>query len=121
MILIDTSVWIDHFNKAEPMMLAAAERGVVMHPYVVVELALGSLHDRGRTLADLNRLPSVLPMRQPELNAMLERDGLYGTRLNFVDLHLVGSARTIEGCLLWTRDKRMRAAAERFGVAANLP
>lgn len=93
---------------------------VFMHPYVIAELALGTLRNRELTLLALRELPSVLPIRQPEILAMIERDRLYSTGLQFVDLHLLASARAIGGCVLWTRDKRLRAAAERFGVAADL-
>jgi predicted nucleic acid-binding protein len=120
MILIDTNVWIDHFIAALPEMQEAAADGLYGHPYVVAELALGRLVDRAQTFGFLAELPILLPVRHFEIMAMIEKDELFGTGLQFVDLHLLASVRVTADCKLWTRDKRLRAAAERFGVAADL-
>ncbi len=98
----------------------AARDGLVLHPYCFVEVCLGSMHDRRQTMALLRALPWLIPLRQSEIVHMLERDRLFATGLNFVDLHQLASARVTADCKIWTRDKRLRAAAERFGVVADL-
>lgn len=120
MILVDTSVWVDHFRAPKPQMVQAAGEGLVLHPFCFVEVCLGSLQGRSETVASLHALTWLLPLRQSEVVQMLERDKLFSTGLNFVDLHQLASARVTAGCRIWTRDKRLRAVAQRFGVAADL-
>jgi len=118
MILVDTSIWADHIARSDARLIAyLAGRQVVMHPYVLGELALGNLRDRADTLAALANLPrSTLPF-DTEVMDFIERHALFGTGIGYVDAHLLASAQLGRTATLWTRDRRLRVQAERLGVA----
>jgi predicted nucleic acid-binding protein len=121
MILADSTVWIDHFKSDNPLILSLINDDMLaIHPFVVGELALGSLGRRTEVLADLDRLPAVLRATRAEVRMMIERDRLYGKGIGYVDAHLLASARITVNCQLWTRDKRLAALADQLGVAARL-
>jgi predicted nucleic acid-binding protein len=118
MILVDTSVWIDHLHRTEPRLVAYLESGIVAHHSMVVgELALGSLRDRSRVLALLSALPPA-PIASPE-EVMHFVDGarLYGKGLSLVDAHLLTSLRLAPEMSLWSRDKRLQATAREIDVS----
>lgn len=118
MILVDTSVWIDHFRRVDPALVALLERGdVVGHPYVVGELACGNLASRAATLADLDDIPQVALADPSEVRRAIERRQLYGRGLGYVDVHLLVSVLLTPPVKLWSRDKRLAAAADEFGIA----
>ena len=121
MILADSSVWIDHLGRGDPILasLLDAEQ-VVMHAYVLGEIALGSLRDRQRVFRELHKLPATPLVRPDELLLLIDRRPLHGTGIGYVDAHLLASTLLAPGTRLWTRDKRLRAAAERLGVAVKL-
>jgi len=87
-----------------------------MHPFVVGEIACGSLADRALILELLQQLPSAIVAEPDEVLGYVERHKLYGKGLGYVDIHLLASA-AIEGTKLWTRDKRLRAAVQELGCA----
>jgi predicted nucleic acid-binding protein len=119
LILVDTSVWIDHLRDGDAILAEMLERGRVLgHPFVVGELATGSMRQRAVILHALRRLPQAVVARDPEVLDFIERETLFGTGLGYVDIHLLASVRLSQGALLLTRDKRLRAAAERMAVAA---
>lgn len=89
-----------------------------MHPYIIGELAMGSMKNRKRILQDLNDLVTVLPVRHADVMTMIENRELYGTGLQYIDAHLLAATLITDGCKLWTRDKRLHDAAEKLGVAA---
>lgn len=110
MILVDTSVWIDHFQVGVPELHdALLSEQVGTHPFVLGELASGSLRRRSSVLADLEQLRSVDVAEHDEVMTMLERHRLWGRGLTWIDLHLLTSAR-LSGASLWTRDKALEAA-----------
>lgn len=118
MILIDASVWIDHLRRAIAEITALIERTeAVTHPFVIGELAMGSLPDRRETLRFLSDLPGIAPASHAEVMALVEWQRLFGTGIGLVDAHLLASVRAVPGALLWTRDRRLRTQAERLGVA----
>lgn len=120
MILIDTSVWSDHFRRPiEALDVLLRQQLILIHPYVVGELAMGSMHDRAAVLEQLSVLVTLMPVRHSEVMTMIERERLFGTGLQYVDAHLLASARITSGCSLWAHDKRLKSAAERLGVAAD--
>jgi predicted nucleic acid-binding protein len=121
MILADTSIWVDHIRSenSEILMLTQADQ-LVTHPYVIGELAMGNIQNRSTLIADMNDLVTLLPVRHAEVMSFIETRQLYGTGLQYVDVHLLASALATTDCVLWTRDKRLHAVAERLGVAANL-
>ncbi len=92
-----------------------------MHPFVVAELALGSLRDRADVLVMLDFLPQARVALLNEVRAMVEARRLHGLGVGFVDAHLLASVFLNPSTLLWTRDKPFRRVAERFGVHARLP
>jgi predicted nucleic acid-binding protein len=121
-ILADTGIWIDHFRKAEPeLQRHLAQTNIAMHPFIVAELALGSMPDRGRTLAMLDRMPQARTAQLGEVRRMIEVHSLYSQGIGLTDAHLLASTLITPFTLLWTRDKRLRGIAEALGVSANLP
>jgi predicted nucleic acid-binding protein len=121
MILVDTSVWIDHLHVGEPLLAELLEQTeVCSHPMVVAELALGTMRDRATVLSLLGNLPGVRLPAHDEVLHLVESSALYGKGLSVVDAHLLAAARINGYVRLWTRDKRLRAEAERIHVAADL-
>jgi predicted nucleic acid-binding protein len=117
MILVDTSVWIDHFRAADPRLVEILEAGeVLIHPFVVGELACGSLNSRSIVLAHLRRLPHAEVARTDEVLHLIEIAALFGKGLGYADCHLLASAR-LTGCSLWTKDRILASAAKALGIA----
>ena len=118
MILVDTSVWVDHLRRGDAKLAELLERGaVVMHPFVIGEIACGSLADRSSILELLQDLPMAVIADSDEVLGFIERLGLHGKGIGYVDVHLLASVQLTEGTKLWTRDKRLRAAAGDLGCA----
>jgi predicted nucleic acid-binding protein len=121
LILADTSVWIDHLRSGDKDMRELLDRGqIVIHPFVVAELALGSIKDRAKTLALLDLLPQASIAQLNELRLTIEARRLYSVGIGFTDAHLIASALLDSPTLLWARDKRLRQVAENLGIHANL-
>jgi predicted nucleic acid-binding protein len=110
MVLADTSVWIHHLRRGLPELREALESGMVAtHPFVIGELACGSLRDRKAMLADLAQLPMVDVAEHEEVMALVERRKLAGRGIGWLDAHLLASAR-ISGVRLWTLDRALNEA-----------
>lgn len=119
MILVDTSVWIDHLRSSEPRLVELLHQTQVLgHPWVVGELALGHLADREQVLHLLQGLPTASSVTPSEALGFLSAHRLYGLGIGYVDLQLLASAAVTPGTALWTKDKRLRDAAERLDLAA---
>jgi predicted nucleic acid-binding protein len=117
-ILVDTSVWIDHLAGGEPALAAALEGGqVFMHPFVLGELACGNLRNRQQVLELLGKLPAAPTATDAEALQFIERRALMGRGIGYVDVHLLASAALTGGARLWTRDKRLAAAAAELNIA----
>ena len=122
MILVDTSVWIDHLRKPEVKLQELLQNDeVVTHPFVRLELALGSIANREKVLSDLVLLPQVPVAEVDELFSLLERRKLYRRGIGVTDLHLIGSALFDKTISIWTRDRRLGEIAEEFGLGAAFP
>lgn len=93
---------------------------IVIHPFIIAELALGSLKDRTQTLALLDLLPQVRVARTSELRLMIEARRLYNLGIGLSDAHLIASIFIDAPTLLWTRDKRLRKVAEALGIHVSL-
>jgi predicted nucleic acid-binding protein len=120
MILVDSSVWIDHIRTPDPRLAGVLTRGVVItHPLIVGELACGRMARRAEFLDMLDRLPSALRMEDDEARTLIERHALMGRGLGFIDLHLLASALATGHVHLWTRDRSLASAALRLKVAFN--
>jgi predicted nucleic acid-binding protein len=117
MILVDTSIWVDHFSRPDQeFQLLLDARDVATHPLVIEELACGNLPRRAKTLSLLGELPMVLPVSHREILDFIALESLHGTGLGAVDIHLLASAR-LAGFPLWTRDKALHATAVRLHLA----
>lgn len=115
MILVDTSVWIDHLRQGEAGLAEALNAGRVrVHPFVIGELALGSLRQREVVLGSLMDLPRVEVATDEEVFAFIEDERLFSLGIGFVDAHLLAALRLTPGAFLWTRDRRLSAVADRL-------
>ena len=117
MVLVDSSVWIDHLHRGDQRLIRLLEAGrVSTHPAIIGELACGSLKNRSPFLAELRLLPVVSECRGDEAMHLLEEHRLWGKGLGWTDLLLLASSR-IDGTRLWTRDRALLAAAKILGIA----
>ena len=111
MVLVDTSVWIDHFRQNEPELAALLSEGdVLTHPFVIGELSCGSLRNRTVVLSNLAELPAAVPASHEEALGLMQDRKLWGRGIGWVDAHLLAAA-LLSGCALWTRDARLAEAA----------
>ena len=121
MILVDTSVWVEHLHSGNEELAALLNGGEVLaHPFVIGELALGNLLPRGPFLSDLRDLPQAIVAEDEEVLRMINRQALFGRGIGYVDAHLLAAARLTPGSKLWTRDRRLQAVAGQLGLAAAL-
>jgi predicted nucleic acid-binding protein len=119
-ILVDTSIWIDHFRDTDPALAAALERGqVLMHPFVRGELACGNLRNRREVLELLGQLPAAPSATDAEALAFIERRALMGRGIGYIDAHLLASVALTGTARLWTRDRRLAAVAAELNLAAT--
>ena len=117
MILVDTSVWIDHLRASDATLVELLESAAVAtHPLVIGELAVGSLRHREEFLAHLAELPRVPVADDSEVLGFISGHQLHGQGLGIVDIHLLASTLLAPGTSLWTRDARLRVAASSLGV-----
>jgi hypothetical protein len=117
-ILVDTSVWVDHLRVGDDALGGALEAGhVLTHPFVIGELACGSLRNRRQVLALLGRVPAAPVATQAEALEFLEGHALMGRGIGFVDVHLLASAALAAPARLWTRDRRLAEIATRLDLA----
>jgi predicted nucleic acid-binding protein len=121
MILADTSVWIDHLRLASPRLSAALEEGeIVMHPFVLGELACGNLRNRRELLSLWGNLPSLPTATDVEALAFIERHSLMEQRLGYIDVHLLASTALFESARIWTSDLHLAAVASRLRLAVKM-
>ena len=115
MIIVDTSVWIDHFRHADAGLVDALEsEEVLVHPFVIGELACGNLHPRGSVLELLSRLPAAPRATDEEALAFIEKRSLNGRGIGLVDVHLLASTTLHGSARLWTHDRPLAKVAERM-------
>lgn len=120
MILVDTSVWIDHLRKNEPVLAELLlQNKVLCHPFVRGELALGNLQQRNKILSALDNLPQAPLVFTEEVNFFIESHQLFGLGIGYIDAHLLASTKLIGNAKLWTRDKRLSSAATKLKIVAN--
>jgi len=117
-ILVDTSVWVDHLRHGLPRLARhLQEWEVLIHPWVIGELACGNLRNRSQVLELMQGLPAATVASDAEVLLLIERDRLMGLGIGYVDAHLLASAR-LSHCRLWTQDRRLAAVAQEQGLAA---
>ena len=118
MILVDTSVWVDHLRNPEPDLIEQLNaNNVMVHPFVIGELACGMLPDRVEALRRLSMLPKIEQAVQDVVLLTIESMGLMGRGIGFIDAHLICSVVGSIGVSLWTRDQRLSRIATELGVA----
>ena len=117
MILVDTSVWIEHFRRNEPRLVEALNlEEVLVHPFVAGELACGNLRNPSEILHYLAHLPSAPSTTHVEVLDFIERRSLSGRGIGYVDVHLLASTALHGSAGLWTRDERLAGVARALGL-----
>ena len=118
MILVDTSVWVDHLRAGDAALEGLLNGSqVLMHPFVLGELACGNLRKRGEVLALLKDLPPAMVASDEEVLFFIERNTLMGRGIGYVDAHLLAAVALVPSTQLWTRDNRLRSVAEALNLA----
>jgi predicted nucleic acid-binding protein len=119
-ILVDTSVWVDHLRTGDKALAALLDDAAVLtHPFVVGELALGNLRRRETILKALSDLPHANVATDTEVLHFIDRQALFGHGIGYVDAHLLAAVRLTAGTQLWTNDKRLHGVAEQLGLATT--
>jgi predicted nucleic acid-binding protein len=119
MILADTAIWVDHLARGDGMMTSLLDAAaVLMHPFIMGEIALGNLPRRAETLVDLDKLPKSVVADSAEVLFFIERNEIFGTGIGYVDAHLLVATKRSSDLRLWTRDKKLRTVAERLAISA---
>ncbi|HTV67795.1 MAG TPA: PIN domain-containing protein [Rhizobiaceae bacterium] len=121
MNLADTSIWIDYLRDSNQSMLQPllAQKRVVMHPFVIGEVSLGSLRNRVRIVDDMSALKRVNVATDDEAMDLITDAKLYGAGIGWVDVHLVASVLLTPGTTLLTRDSRLEAVCARLSISAS--
>ncbi|MGC8477629.1 MAG: type II toxin-antitoxin system VapC family toxin, partial [Acetobacteraceae bacterium] len=110
MILVDTAIWVDHLRSGVPELVRALLRTEVLtHPFVIGELALGTLRQRSEILELLAALPRAVVATEAEMLGFIDRAGLAGRGIGYLDAHLLAATRLTPDARLWTRDRRLSA------------
>ena len=122
MILVDTSIWIDHLRSANAMVVRLLGNGAVLgHPWVTGELALGNLSRRDEVIGLLAALPQATEARKDEVLRLIEQEALYSAGIGYVDAHLLAATRLTSDTTLWTRDRRLLVVAAHLGLDFQPP
>ena len=118
MILVDTSVWVDHLRHGDPALAAALDANVVaIHPFVIGELACGLLQARRPLLGLLRSLARLAAATDEEVLEFIERHRLMGRGLGYIDVHLLATTMLVADVRLWTRDERLKLVAVEMALA----
>jgi predicted nucleic acid-binding protein len=117
-ILVDTSVWVDHLRAEDKTLVLLLDGArVLAHPFVTGEIALGNLRQRGQVLGALSDLPQAQMATDAEVLRFIDRYALFERGIGYVDAHLLAAAQLVAGTTLWTHDKRLHGVAEQLGLA----
>nr|VFK37539.1 MAG: hypothetical protein BECKSD772F_GA0070984_101625 [Candidatus Kentron sp. SD]VFK43330.1 MAG: hypothetical protein BECKSD772E_GA0070983_102421 [Candidatus Kentron sp. SD] len=117
MILVDTSIRIEHLRqRSEKLSVLLGNNAILIHPFVIGELACGNLRHRRRVLAGLYEIPLVATVSDSQVMEFVEDNTLFGVGIGWIDAHLLAAAAKTDDCQLWTRDKRLRFQAERLNM-----
>ncbi len=120
MILVDTSIWIDHLRARDEKLTNLLRGGSVLsHPFVIGEIALGSLRNPARVLKELQRLPVANVATDQEMLGFIRDRALGGRGIGYVDAHLLAAVQLSAGATRWTRDKRLLGVARELSLAAS--
>lgn len=117
MILADTSIWINHLDKSnEVMSRLLGDNKIVLHPFVIGEIALGNLRNRRPILSNLQKFGTLAVAGEQDVLDLIEMNSLFGMGIGYVDCHLLASA-ALSNARLWTADKRLAAAAQKLNLS----
>jgi predicted nucleic acid-binding protein len=120
-VLADTSIWVDHFRRADTLLAGLLDHGdIVIHPFVIGELLLGGVPKAFDLLDDLNTLPKATIASNDEVLEFIVKRKLSGLGIGYVDAHLLASTMLTIEASIWTRDKRLLAAARSLKLAADI-
>jgi predicted nucleic acid-binding protein len=118
-ILVDTSLWVEHLRRGLPRLATLLQEGqVLIHPWVIGELACGNLRHRSAVLNLLQGLPAAMVASDAEVLLLIERDRLMGRGIGYVDAHLLASAK-LSRCVLWSQNRSLAALAQVQGLATQ--
>lgn len=121
MILVDTSVWIDHFRGRANRLHECLERGIVLiHPFVIGEIACGNLKNRSYVLSLMSNLPSAVTATDKEVLDFIEKRSLHGRGVGYIDAHLLASSALTPDARLWTMDTRLHEIAKELHLSIKL-
>jgi predicted nucleic acid-binding protein len=121
MILADTSIWVEYLrHNSSEMGIRLSNGQIVMHPFIVAEIALGSLHNRRKILEGMESLLEVKVAKLNEVRHMIEAHALYSKGIGLTDAHLIASCLMTPGTRLWTRDGSMEKVARSLGILADI-
>ena len=113
MTLVDTSVWIDYLRRGSARLVELLEsNSVLVHPFIIGELACGNLINRQQMIADLERLPRAVVASDAEVLAFIEANQLMGRGVGYINMHLLASVHLSPGAQLWSRDKKLAALVD---------
>jgi predicted nucleic acid-binding protein len=122
MVLVDTTVWVDHLRLGDATLVGLLNAGsVLVHPFIIGEIALGHLKPRDVVLRTLENLPKAVVASEPEVLAFIDAHKLFGLGIGYVDVHLLAATKLTANATLWTRDKRLDAIASRLGLVMGGP
>ena len=121
MILVDSSIWIDHIRARDELLATLlARHEVLAHPFIIGEVALGNIRNRNAVLGRLEELPRAELATDEDVLSLIEQHRLYGLGIGYVDAHLLAATRLTPATSLWTRDRRLRDVAVELHLAARL-
>lgn len=120
MILLDTTIWVDHLRNSDPTVVSMLQaQAIVMHSAVLGEILLGNFRDRRAVFSALKEVPRIQGATDDDVIRLLDLHQLFGSGVGFVDAHLVAACLLTGKTYLWTRDRRLEAVASRLGISAN--
>jgi predicted nucleic acid-binding protein len=119
-ILVDSSLWVDHFREFDPVIAKLlTDELVLCHPFVIGEVMMGNPHNRRGIFRLLDQLPQMQAATDAEVLEFVEHNRLYGIGIGYIDAHLLASVRLDPNATIWTRDRRMAKTAETLGIFAT--
>jgi hypothetical protein len=117
MVIVDTSIWINHLRAGDPsLVVLLQERLVLIHPFIIGELACGQLTNRGEVLELLQNLPQAPSARDSDVLQFIEQRRLMGRGIGYIDAHLLAATALEHAAQIWTRDRRLKNVADELGL-----
>ena len=118
MILIDTSVWIEHLRSGDSALAHLLDNNqALIHLFEIGEMACGNLADRDEVLARLKDLSALPKADESEVLYFIEHHRLMGLGIGYIDAHLLAATALTPPARLWTRDKRLKTVADKMNLA----